>query len=280
MKKEKEQRELKNPLNKLMPNYSVYAMPVTEKILVRVITFVIGGLTSQVFYGGLFKDGYGEATLATTISNAVFFVIVGFVAMKFLSQMYIKNRLEKQQDKLKQQFIALLDSLATSLASGSNVQKSFENAHVDLQMQYSESDFIVRETKQVLDGMAQNVGVDVILSDFGERSGNENIVNFAEVFNTCQSKGGNMQTVIIRTHDSIREKIAIYDEIQTKLTSNKMQLNIMSIMPIAIVALLRVTNPSFAEAFATVVGVIANTVAIAIFVGAYKFGSKVVSLGG
>jgi tight adherence protein B len=279
MKKEKEIRELKNPLNKLMPNYGVYAMPAAEKALVSIVSFAIGGLVGQVFYGGLFKDGYGEATIATTISNTVFFVLAGLVSVKLLVRMYKKNRFEKQQDKLKRQFLALLDSLTTSLASGSNVQKSFESAYVDLQMQYSENDFIVRETKQILDGVAQNVGIDVMLQDFGERSGNENIINFAEVFNTCHSKGGNMQTVIIRTHDSIREKIAIYDEIQTKLTSNKMQLNIMSLMPIAIVALLRLTNPSFAEAFATGIGVIANTVAIAIFVGAYRFGAKVVSSG-
>ena len=279
MKKEKEIRELKNPLNKLMPNYGVYAMPAAEKALVSIVSFAIGGLVGQVFYGGLFKDGYGEATLATTISNTVFFVLAGLVSVKLLVRMYKKNRFEKQQDKLKRQFLALLDSLTTSLASGSNVQKSFESAYVDLQMQYSENDFIVRETKQILDGVAQNVGIDVMLQDFGERSGNENIINFAEVFNTCHSKGGNMQTVIIRTHDSIREKIAIYDEIQTKLTSNKMQLNIMSLMPIASVALLRLTNPSFAEAFATGIGVIANTVAIAIFVGAYRCGAKVVSSG-
>ncbi|MDR2088618.1 MAG: hypothetical protein LBP73_04605 [Clostridiales Family XIII bacterium] len=279
MKKEKGIRELKNPLNKPMPNYRVYVMSAAERTLVHIVSFAIGGLVGQVFYGGLFKDEYGEATFATTISNAVFFVLVGFVAMRFLVRMYKRNRLDKQHDKLKQQFIALLDSLATSLASGSNVQKSFENAHNDLRMQYSESDFIVCETKQVLDGIAQNIGIDLILKDFGERSGDENIVNFAEVFNTCHSKGGNMQTVIIRTHDSIREKIAIYDEIQTKLTSNKMQLNIMSLMPIGIVALLRMTNPSFAEAFATGIGVFVNTVAIAIFIGAYTFGTKVVSMG-
>jgi tight adherence protein B len=237
-------------------------------------------LVGQVFYGGLFKDQYGEATTFTTISNLVFFALAGLVAMKFLVGIYRDNRFEKQQNKLKQQFLSLLDSLATSLASGSNVQKSFENAYADLQMQYAENDFIVRETRQILDGLVQNVGIDVMLNDFAERSGNENIVNFAEVFSTCHSKGGNMQTVIIRTHAGIREKITIYDEIQTKLTSNKMQLNVMSLMPIAIVALLRVINPSFAEAFATPVGVVANTAAIAIFVGAYKFGAKVVSMKG
>jgi tight adherence protein B len=280
VKKEKQEiRERKNPLNKMMPDYSVYAMSAAEKLLVRVVAFAIGGFVGQVFYGGMFRDGYGEPTAATSVSNAVFFVLAGFAAMKFLIPLYKKSRLNKQQNKLKQQFISLLDSLATSLASGGNVQKSFESAYTDLKIQFTERDFIVRETKQVLDGIAQNIGIEVILKDFGERSGNENIVNFAEVFETCYSKGGNMQTVIIRTHDSIREKIAIYDEIDTKLSSNKMQLNVMSLMPIGIVALLRFTNPSFAAAFSTGLGVVVNTVAIGVFIGAYKFGTKVVSLG-
>ena len=278
-KKVKEPDELKNPLNKMMPNYGVYVFSATEGLAVSIGSFIIGGLVGMVFYSGLFKDAYGNATAATQIANAVFFTALGIVAMRFLTPVYRKSRLSKQKKKLEQQFLAMLDSLAASYASGSNTQKAFQSAYTDLQVQYGEGDYIIREIRQILDAMGQNIGIDVILKDFASRSRNENIVNFAEVFYTCFSKGGNMQTTVISTYNSIREKILIEDEIQTKLTSNKMQLNVMSVMPIGIVAMLRATNPSFAEAFATLIGVIANTAAIGIFIGAYKFGQKIISLG-
>ena len=272
-------KEFKNPLNRMMPNYSAYVFSFAEGIVVSLITFAMGGAVGLVFFSGLFKNIYGNPTAATQISNIVFFSLVGLFAMKLLIPIYRENRRKARHKKLEQQFLALLDALAASLASGSNTQKAFENSCTDLLVQYQENDFIVRETRQILDGVSQNVGIDVILRDFAARSGNDNIVNFAEVFYTCFSKGGNMQTTVLSTYSSIREKIMIDDEIQTKLTSNKMQLNVMSVMPIAIVAMLRATNPSFAAAFATPIGVVANAAAIGVFVGAYKFGQKIVTLG-
>jgi tight adherence protein B len=192
---------------------------------------------------------------------------------------YRAGRSEKRRKKLERQFLSFLDSMAASLVSGCNVPKSIESTYDDLMLQYDENDYIMREIKQIVDGIEQNIAISVMLSDFGMRSGNENIVSFSEVFDTCYGKGGNMQATIIRTHAGIREKILIYEEITTKLTSNKMQLNIMSVMPIALVAMLRATNAGFADAFATPLGVLVNTAAIGIFIGAYKYGTRIINQG-
>jgi tight adherence protein B len=279
MKKPVPDKKLKNPLNRMMPNYAVYVFSLGESLIVYAASFAIGGVVGLIFYSGMFADSYGGPTTATYIANSIFFVLTGFAAVKFLVPLYRTNRAERRYAKLERQFLSLLDSLAASLVSGSNIPMAFENAHKDLLVQYDASDYIIDEVKQVLDGIEQNIGIDVMLHDFGLRSGNENIVNFSDVFYTCYSKGGNMQTTIIRTHSSIREKILIYEEIQTKLTSNKMQLNVMSVMPIGIVAMLRATNPMFAEAFAQPIGVLANTVAIGIFIGAYIYGTKIIKKG-
>ena len=72
--------------------------------------------------------------------------------------------------------------------------------------------------------------------------------------------------------------MAVTDEIETKLTSNKMQHNVMSIMPIVVVAMLKFTNDSFADNFATPVGVFVNTIAIGIFIASYRYGLKICSI--
>lgn len=278
-KKEKLQEPefINSPLNNPMPNYAVYVMGKTESFIVRLISFVAGGLVALIFYGNLFMvDGF--ATLATHISNVVVFVILGLLAIKFLVPMYKKRCLDKRKNALKRQFRDMLESLAASFSSGSNVQMAFESAVEDLKMQYSPKDYIVKEMEEVISGMKQNINVEVMLENFGKRSGNEDIVSFADVFSVCYRKGGNMNSVIHRTHSVISEKMSVADEIETKLTSNKMQHNVMSVMPIAVVAMLRFTNESFAANFATPVGVIVNTIAIGIFVGAYIYGNKIVDV--
>ena len=54
----------------------------------------------------------------------------------------------------------------------------------------------------------------------------------------------------------------------------------MMFIPIALVVLLRVMSSSFASGFATPVGVIAMTVAIGIFIAAYKLGEKIMDIKG
>lgn len=270
---------MSSPLNNPMPNYAVYVMSRAEKIVVNMISFVVGGAVGLIFYGNLFMlDGF--ATTATYISNIVVFCLLGFLATKFIIPMYKNRCLEKKSGVLKRQFRDMLESLTASFSSGSNVQHAFESAYADLKMQYGEKDYIVLEMAEIINGIRQNINIEVMLQDFGNRSGNEDIISFADVFSICYRKGGNMNFVINRTHSVISDKMVVSDEIETKLTSNKMQHNVMSVMPIVVVAMLRFTNPSFAANFATLTGVLVNTVAIGIFVGAYIYGNKIVAMKG
>ena len=264
-------------INNAVMDYRVYVMNPMEKIIVSIALIIIGGLVGLVFYGGLFKSD-GEATLATYISNLIFFMIVGLYARKMFLPIYKNSRLKKRQDKLRKQFRDMMESLSASLSSGSNVLNAFNSALIDLKMQYTEADYIIIELQEIIDCMGSNVNAEEAMHFFGERSGIEDIQTFADVFEICYRRGGDMKRIVRRTYDVISDKMAINDEIETKLTSNKMQHNAMSVMPIAVVALLRVTNASFAESFATVQGVLVNTVAIVIFVSAYKYGKKIIDI--
>ena len=273
-KKEREQQYVTSRLNNPVLNYQVYVPKSSEKLMVSLLLFLVGGAIGLLFYGGLFKVE-GENTLATYIAGGIAFLLIGFAAMRFLMPVYLNHCLEKRKVILSKQFRAMLSSLSASMSSGSNVQKAFEDALKDLLMQYSENDYIVKEMREILNGVAQNINIDVLIRDFGERSSNEDIIFFADVFEVCYRKGGDLKFVIQKTYQSISEKLEISDEIETKLTSNKMQHTVMSIMPIVVVAMLKFTNDTFAENFATPAGVLVNTIAIGIFVASYRYGLKI-----
>ncbi len=273
-KKEKEPKYIKSPMGNSMPNYKVYVPGKMEGIFVCIVLFLVGGAAGLIFYGGLFKVD-GEATNATQIADTVVFAGVGLIAAKSFFPIYIQSRLNKQKHTLKLQFKDMLLSLSASISAGSNIQSAFENALNDLKVQYKETDFIVREMQEILSGVAQNINFEVMIRDFGNRSDNEDVVAFADVFEICYRKGGSMQSVIQRTYQLVSEKTAVTDEIETKLTSNKMQHNAMSVMPIVVVAMLKFTNDTFAENFATPIGIIVNVVAMGIFIASYRYGLKI-----
>ena len=98
------------------------------------------------------------------------------------------------------------------------------------------------------------------------------------MISNCYRLGGNFGTVVRRTRDIISDKMAIQDEIDTKLTSNKLQLNGMCLMPVLLVTLLKLSSSDFANNLASIKGVFVTTIAIGIFVGAYAWGRKIINI--
>ncbi len=266
-----------SPINNSVLNYRVYKMTATEKLLYFALILSVGGAVGLIFYGGLFKEG-GEATAATVISNVIIFIAIGLISVKLFMPILNESLRKKRISKLKFQFRDFLSSLSNSMSSGMNVNDSIVNACKDLESQYSSEAYIVIETKEILGCVQNNIEVEEALRLFGERSGCEEISNFAIVFSTCYRTGGNLKEIIARTADIISEKIVINDEIETKITSNKMQMLVMNVIPIFIAFMMKSMSSDFAESFASPLGIIMTTIAIGFFVVSYILGQKIMNI--
>ena len=266
-------------INTQVLNYNVYIMKPTEKLLYGLMLLVAGGVVGLIFYSGLFKVD-GQATLATYISNLVVFLLVGLLANRYFMPTITESLRVKRLNKLKSQFCDFASALTNALASGMNMNDALLAVYNDLKAQYSEEAFIVLETQEIINGMRNNIPVEVMLEDFGIRSGVADITNFATVFATCYRTGGNIRSVVRRTTDIISEKIMINSEIETAITSNKMQMNVMNVLPIVIVLLMRLLSPDFANSFATIIGVVGLTVSAALTVASFKLGQKIMNITG
>ena len=178
--------------------------------------------------------------------------------------------------ELRSQFRSLLESLASSMAVNT-VEESFRAAYQDMVVQYTEDAYISREMKEIVAAGKNDISLEVMLEDLARRSDCEDIQDFSNVFSACRRRGGRMGQIVRETHDIIGEKMEIEDEITSKMSSNQLELNLITAAPVLIVLLLRATNGTFAKNFATPAGVLANTVALALFVWAYQYGRKIVT---
>ena len=239
---------------------------------------MIGAAIGLLFYGGIGKDSYGEATTTTIVLDILIPCIVGAVAAKLFLPVRIASKKEKRLRDLNHQFRDMLDALTTSLSSGKNVVDSFSSVYEDLKIQYDEDAYIIKELYVILDGVRNNVAIEELLEDFGKRSGLEDIKSFANVFKISYRKGGNIKDIIRNTHSIISDKMEISEDIETIVTSNKMEQKIMIFMPIALVAVIKFMSPEFAENFVTPSGIISTTISIAIFVIAYFIGRSVLNI--
>lgn len=273
----KEPEFIPSPINNQMINYKVYYMSLSEKLMYILLIFAAGGFAGWIFYGGLFKSD-GEATAATRISDVVVVCLVGGIAVKYFMPM-VRTMLKDRRDKaLRLQFRDMLENLTSSLSAGNTVTDSFINARDDLSNQYNPSDCIIIELTEIVSGINNGYTLEEMLSAFGTRADSEDIQNFSNVIGNCYRMGGDFKTVVRKTRDIISDKMAIEDEIATKIASNKLQHNVMCVMPIALVAMLKLTNGSFASNLSSLVGVIATTIAVGIFVVSYMWGKKIIDI--
>jgi len=188
-KKEPVSQWMTNPLNEQVLDYHNYEMTQGEQVLYFILAFLIGGVVSQFFYGGLFQED-GAPTLLTYISNAAAFVVVGLIAGRVFLPVRSRKLAEKRRDVLRKQFRDMLESLTASLAANSTVRDAFNTAYTDMCMQYSDDALIAKELDQFRRAEQINVTLDVMMDDFAKRSGMEEIEDFNNVFQVCYGPGG------------------------------------------------------------------------------------------
>lgn len=259
-------------------NYKVYHMPVYEKILFFLLAFAVGAGVGYLFYGGIGKDAYGQPTTITYCLNVIIPGIIGIIAGKMIIPIRTESVIKKQKNKLSLQFRDMLEALSTSLGAGKNVTDSFKSTYEDLKMQYEEGAYILNELEVILTGMDNNIELEELLLDFGKRSGNEDIESFAKVFEICYRKGGNIKETIRTTYEILSDKMEIAEEIETTLTANKSEQNIMIVMPVILIAMIKGMSSDFAANFVTATGIVSTTIAIGIFVASYFVGKKILDI--
>ncbi len=243
----------------LMPyDYTVYSMKPLDRILAFLIGFIAGVIVMHIFFGNVILD-----------------VIVG-VGVGIAAQPIFRNfRRDQIQKQLTLQFKDMLDSINSSVSAGKVVNAAFIDAEKDMEMQYGADSFIYKEIKIINYGILSSRNIEELLLDFGQRSGIDDIVSFANVFAISNRRGGNMKTIIGETKSILCDKIEIEQDIHTMVNSSKNQLNIMMLMPLLVIPMMSsFSNEGDNEAL----NVLVKIGGIVIFIIAYIIGRKITNI--
>ena len=154
---------------------------------------------------------------------------------------------------------------------------SFTGAEEDLAVQFTPEADIVKEVRLIRIGLDNNIGIENLLLNFAERSGIDDVRNFANVFATCYKKGGNIKDIIKNTTSIIGDKIEIQMELETMVAGQKNEQNIMLVMPVVFIIVLKSMGGDLID-LKSPVGIISVTAAIAIFILAYFISKRILNI--
>lgn len=200
-------------------------------------------------------------------SVAIFLVLLPVGAMYPL---FLKKDLQKKRlESLRTQFKDAILAVASGLNAGYSVENAFGVSLREMEQVHGEDSMIAGEIRLILHKTKMNCTFEDALGDFAERSGLEDVKNFADVFLAARRNGGELMRIIARTAEIISEKIRIQEEILTATASKRMEQKIMSAVPILLVLYLEATSPGFFQIlYTTMTGRILMTVCLLVYLAA------------
>lgn len=240
-------------------DYHIYTMTMTDRFQSACIGAGIGIAIGYVFF-----NLWSVA------------LVLALVLTVKLQKPYREYLLKKRQKRLLLEFKDLLETLSSSYSAGMTTVRAFQDGEREMTNLYGADSDIAKELRIINVGLQHNFNIEDLLLNFAARCGLDDVDSFANVFEVCNRKGGNLKQIVGETRSVINDKIEMEMEIQTMVAASKNELNIMMVMPFIIMISMRGLGDTMTSNSLT--NLIAKVLALVIFIAAYALGNKMVAI--
>ena len=193
---------------------------------------------------------------------------------------YKKIELKKKRlDMLRMQFKDGILVMASLLSAGYSPENAVGKIITELEMLWGKDADMVLEFKKMNNELSLNRPIEQMWHDFAERSGLEEVENFAEVFSVVKRSGGNVSIIIQWAVQRLNQRFQVEEQIQTMLASRKYEQKIMNFIPIFILFYINISSAEMISAmYTTISGRIIMTICLVIYIFAYMLAKKIIEI--
>lgn len=238
----------------------LYELTVREKILCTIEGILVITVFAYFFYRSLWAE--------------VFLLPLVWLYYKERK----KNIRKKKQQKMELEFKDLLLYVRSNLQAGYSMENSFLESKKDLVRIHGEDAFMVKELEKLETGLKNGVTMERLIYHLGRQSGGE-IREFSFVYQVASKMGGRWHEVISNTVDIITRKIELKEEIKLLIYEKELEHKIMCIIPFVIMLYMDVSSGGyFNSLYHNPLGIILMTIALFVYLFAYKMGEKITTI--
>lgn len=240
--------------NKDLPadtDYSKSYMSVAQHIGLYIICFVVLTCVMWVFYHNFIPSAVMAALCSVYVKKEI-----------------VKKKILSRKKQLRRQFRDMLQSLSVSVGAGATEIAALESSYKELSLTYNESSDIMIELKKII-LKYKNGGIRLrdLFMDFGNRSGVDDILSFATIFDVIEGKSNRFGEIVRNTYQIISDKMEIEQEIETTISSAKSEAYIMLVMPVVVTLAMSMMGGGISDnLYNSLEGNIIATIAIIIFI--------------
>ncbi len=194
--------------------------------------------------------------------------------MSLVGWLYVKNsarhRRRRRDRQLLLQFKECLQAVAASMRAGYAVENAFTDSIVDIRSMFGEGCAMEGELQLLRRGLNNNLPLETLLTEIGQRGGLEEMREFAEVFAIAKRNGGSIPVIIDAACGSVNRRLAVEEDMETLLSARKLEQRVMNAMPFLIVWYVEAGNPGYFDMlYWNPAGIALMTVCMIIYLMAY-----------
>ncbi len=184
----------------------------------------------------------------------------------------------RTREELKIQFKECILAVTGSLKGGRSVENAFLECTEDMRRLFGKKALIVRELEVIRSGLLLHIPLEEMLADLGKRSCDEDITQFAEIFEIARKSGGNISAIMQDTAKQIGSRIDARLEAGAILGGRQLEQMIMRLMPLGILLYIECTTPGYFDSlYHNFQGVLIMTGCLAVYLAAYGIGEHIMT---
>ena len=220
-----------------------------------------------------------DAVISYLFFNSVIVFVILIPGFFFFLKLYREELKKKRANEMRKQFLDGMQMTASSLQAGYSIENAFRESLKELRKIYAKDSFIIREFQFLAAQVDMNRNIEDILIDLGKRSGIDDIKSLAEIVETAKRAGGDLIMIIKNTITCMRQRQETLSEIETCLAGKVMEQNVMSMIPVLILAYVRLTSPEFLEAmYVNIAGRSVMAICFIVYLAAVLWGRSIIQI--
>lgn len=191
-----------------------------------------------------------------------------------------KRRAEQRRKKeMTEQFKEAMNSILTSLKAGYSPENAFRECYPEMIFLYGKRSVICRELLRIAKGLDNNMALEKLLEEMGERSRIPDVQEFAQIFAIAKRNGGNMAEILGRTIALLQERMEIEKEIDVMISARKMEQRIMDAVPFLIVFYVGASSEGFFDVlYHNPTGIAVMSGCLAVYLAAFVMAERIAQI--
>lgn len=211
--------------------------------------------------------------------NNMFFGMLMIPCCVFLWKSDCDGYVQALKKEFAGEFIETIKMLSSAMTAGYSLENAFVYTYKELCKDENSYKAICDEYEKIVNGLSCNTTIERLLKEFSERVDISQVKEFSELIQIAKKHGGNIIELIRYTSNEMSVAVSVEREIDTMISSKKLEGLIMLVMPFFIVVYLRLTNPGYVSClYQGLAGRLIMSIALVITIVAYVLESKITNI--